>query len=125
MRRLSQSPRHLHALAFDDDGLALDPEQLLDGAIELLVAAFAEVVVADDAFTVGEVQRRPVVVGEGAPDFVVVVDDDRVGDRSLRSRAPNAVDVVLKGELGRVDADHHQTVVAVGLRPRADVGLGA
>jgi hypothetical protein len=44
----------------------------------LLVASFAEVVVADDAVGVDEVERRPVVVVEGAPDLVVVVDRDRV-----------------------------------------------
>jgi hypothetical protein len=34
------------------------------------------VVVADDAVGVDEVQRRPVVVVEGAPNCVVVVDRD-------------------------------------------------
>jgi len=42
----------------------------------LLVASFADVVVADDAVGVDEVQRRPVVVVEGAPNCVVVVDRD-------------------------------------------------
>jgi hypothetical protein len=34
---------------FDADELALDAEQPLDGALGLLVASFADVVVADDA----------------------------------------------------------------------------
>ena len=72
---------------------------------------------------VDEVERRPVVVVEGAPDRVVVVDRDRVVDRSLLDRPPHAVDVVLERELRRVDADDDQPVVAVGLRPRADVRL--
>jgi hypothetical protein len=58
------------------------------------------VVVANDAVRVDEVQRRPVVVVEGAPDFVVVVDRDRVVDPSLLGRLPHAVDLVLEGELG-------------------------
>ena len=82
---------------------------------ELLVASFAEVVVADDAVAVGEVQRRPRVVRERAPDLVVVVDRDRVVDRSLLRCASHAFDVVLEGELGRVDADDDQPVVAVGV----------
>ena len=73
----------LHAEALDRDELALDAEQALDHALRFLVASFAEVVVADDAVGVDEVERRPVVVVEGAPDRVVVVDRDRVVDRSL------------------------------------------
>jgi hypothetical protein len=65
-----------YAEPFDADELALDAEQPLDGALGLLVASFADVVVTDDAVGVDEVQRRPVVVVEGAPDFVVVVDRD-------------------------------------------------
>jgi hypothetical protein len=38
------------------DELALDAEQPLDDALRLLVASFAEVVVADDAVRVDEVQ---------------------------------------------------------------------
>ena len=49
-----------------------------------LVRALAEVVVADAPLGVGEVQRRPVVVAERAPDRVVVVDRDRVVDPHRR-----------------------------------------
>jgi hypothetical protein len=83
------------------------------------------VLVADDALAVDEVERRPVVVGEGVPDRVVVVLGDGVVDPALLVGLAHEVDVVLEGELGRVDADDDQPVVAVGLRPRADVGLGA
>ena len=64
---------------------------------------------------VDEVQRRPVVVGEGAPDLVVVVDRDRVVDRSLvvARRTPSMS--CSKENSGRVDADDDQPVVAVGL----------
>ena len=88
-----------------------------------LVATFAEVVVGDDAARVDEAQRRPIVVGEGVPDHVVVVERGRVVDRSFLRCAPHAVDLVLERELGRVDSDDDQPVVAVGLRPRTDVRL--
>jgi hypothetical protein len=78
-------------------------------------------VVADDAVGVDEVQRRPVVVVEGAPDRVVVVDRDRVVDPSLRRRQPHTVELVLEGELRGVDADDDQPVGSVGLGPGADV----
>src|SRR4051812_22992468 len=107
--------RGLYAKPFDRDELAIEAEQPLDQPLRLLVASFAEVLILDDALGVDEVQRRPVVVREGAPDFVVIVDRDWVVDRSLVCRAPHAVDVVLEGELWRVDADDDQPVVAIGL----------
>src|SRR5918999_1565824 len=85
------------------------------------MASVAEVVIADDAVRVDEVQRRPVAVRERTPDLVVVVDRDRVVDRALPRRASHAVDLVLEGELGRVDADDDQPNVSVGPRPRAHV----
>jgi hypothetical protein len=65
-----------YAEPFDADELALGAEQPLDGALGLLVVSFADVAVTDDAVGVDEVQRRPVVVVEGAPNCVVVVDRD-------------------------------------------------
>ena len=82
----------LDAEPLDGDQLALDAEQLLDHALGLLVPAFTEVVIADDAVAVDEVQRRPVVVVEGAPDLVVVVERDRIVDPSLRDRLPHPVE---------------------------------
>src|SRR3954447_1568665 len=84
--------RRLHTASFDGGEFALNTQQALDDPLELLVAAFAEVMVADDSAPVGEVEGRPVVVGEGAPDLVVVVDSDRVVDLPLPCGAPHAVD---------------------------------
>jgi hypothetical protein len=113
----------LHAERLDRHELALDAEQLLDDALRSLVAPFAEVLIADDAVPVGEVERGPVAVGEGVPDRVVVVGGDRVIDRSHGRGPAHALDLVLEGELRGVDADDEQAVVAVGPRPRADIGL--
>jgi hypothetical protein len=63
----------------------------LSPAVTLTGPAFAEVLVADDAVRVDEVQRRPVAVGERAPDLVGVVDRDRVVDLALLGRLPHAV----------------------------------
>jgi len=87
------------------------------------VASFAEMLVADDAVGVDEVEGRPVVVAEGAPDFVVVVDDDRIVDPALLDRLPYGFDLVLEGELGRMDTDDEQLVVPVGLRPGTHIRL--
>src|SRR5258705_12823484 len=94
----------LNADPFNGDELAVNAEQPLDDAPRLLVAALAEVLVADDALRIDEVERRPVVVVEGAPDGVVVVDRDRVVDPAFLRGLPDTVDVVLEGELWRVDA---------------------
>ena len=113
----------LHAQSLDRGELALDAEQPLDDALRVLVATLAEVLIADDATHVDEVEGRPEVVGERAPDRVVVVDRDRVVDRSIHGRVADEFDVVLEGELRRVDSDHDQPVLSVRLRPRADVRL--
>src|SRR5262245_33491653 len=111
------------AHALDGDRLSIDAEKLLDQALRFLVAPFTEILVADDAFPVDEIQRRPVVVVEGAPDAVVVVDRDRISDASRLHCLPDAVDLVLERELRCVDADDDQPVVAVRLPPRAYVWL--
>src|SRR4051794_14921638 len=113
----------LHADPVDGDGLALDAEQPLDDELRLLVASFAEVLVADDPVRVDEVERRPVVVVEGAPDLVVAVEHDRVVDPSRLRRAPHAIDFLLERELRGVDSDDDQSVASVGLRPGTDVRL--
>ena len=53
---------------------------------DLVVVAFAEMVVADLALGIDEVVRRPVAVVEGAPDRVVVVDRDGIVDLEIRDR---------------------------------------
>jgi hypothetical protein len=113
----------LNADPFDGEELALDAEQPLDDALRLRVASFSEVLVADEAVRVDEVERRPVVVVEGAPHRVIVVDRHRIVDLALPRRLPHAIDLVLERELRRVDSDHDQPVVSVALRPGADVRL--
>jgi hypothetical protein len=73
------------------------------------------VLVPNHAVRVDEVERRPVVVVERAPELVAVVDSDRIVDCSLLGRLAHAVDLVFERELRRVDSDDHQPVVSVGL----------
>src|SRR5215212_8710340 len=54
----------LDALTLNGDRLPLDVKQPLDAVLGLLVASLAEVLVADAAVHVDEVERGPVVVGE-------------------------------------------------------------
>jgi hypothetical protein len=115
----------LHAEPFDIRELTLDSEQLLDESLRLVVSSFAEVLIADHSVWIDEVERRPIVIVECSPDFIVVVDHDRIIDRSFLRRQLHPVDLVLEGELRRMDSKHDQPVIAVGLRPRPDVRFRA
>src|SRR5215211_7468182 len=68
------------AAGFDTSGLPVHAQQSLDRSLGLLVGALAEVVEPDTPVAIDEVDGRPVVVLERAPDGEVVVDDDRVAD---------------------------------------------
>src|SRR2546423_11946219 len=85
-------------------------KQLLDDHLRLLVLALAEVMMPDPPLRVGEVQRGPVVVVEGGPYPVVVVDRDRVIDPHVTHGAADVLRIVLEPELGGVHADHDQPV---------------
>src|SRR5829696_9163967 len=74
-------------------------QQLLQDHLGLLVFALAELVVPNLPLGVDEVEGRPVVVVEGAPDRVVVVDRDRVVDPQVRDGSADIVEVVLDVEL--------------------------
>ena len=120
----------LHAAGIHGDQIRADAagagvgQQLLQDHLGLLIAALAEAMVADLALGVDEVEGRPVVVVEGSPDRVVVVDRDRVVDPQLLDGAADVVEVVLDVEFGGVDADDHQSLVGVLVGPGAEVGKG-
>jgi hypothetical protein len=100
-------------------------KQSLHDHFGLFVVAFTEAVVADLSLGVDEVQGWPVVVGEGTPDRIVVVDHDRVVDPQVPDGSADVVQVVLEVELGRVHANDHESVLLVPLGPGADIGEGA
>jgi hypothetical protein len=98
---------------------------LLQDHLGLFVAALAKAMVSNPALVVDGVQGRPVVVVEGAPDPVVVVDRDRVVDTQVLDLSADVVEVVLDVELRGVHADHDQPLILVLLGPGADIGKGA
>jgi hypothetical protein len=97
-------------------------QQLLDDHFRLLVFAFAEMVMPDMPLRVGEVQRGPVVVVEGTPYRVVVVDRDREVDPHAFHSAVDIVHIVLEPEFRRVYPDNHQSVARVFPGPGPDIG---
>ena len=78
--------------------------------------------VADMAFGIDEVVGRPILVEEGAPDGKVVVDGDGIVDLQGGDRFLDIGDLLFEREFRRVHADHDQALVAVCLRPGADIG---
>src|ERR687890_2427758 len=80
-------------------------DHLRDGVLSL-----AEVVVADHSLLICDVERRPVVIGEGTPDGVVAIERDRVIHPHVLGGRDHVVDVLLDAELGRVNPDHGQAM---------------
>ena len=81
-------------------------------------------VVTDLPPGVDEVVGGPVLVLERPPDGELIVHGDRIGDSKALDVLADVGLGLLKGELGRVHADHHQTLVLVLLSPGTDVGDG-
>ncbi len=108
-----------------DVGLAGLRQKLLDHPLGTVVIAFTEVMVAHAPLGIDEIMRRPILVFEGAPDGIVVIDGDGIGDLEIADRLLDVVDVLLECELRRMHADHHQPLILVLFRPGADIGNGA
>ena len=111
--------RHLGAFGLDGHErrievfLARFAKQLLNNHLRHGVLALAEVVVADPSLLIGDVERRPEVVGEGAPYGVVAIERNRVIHPHLPGGRDHVVDVALEAELGRMNPDHAQALILV------------
>src|SRR5262249_24179524 len=100
-------------------------EQRLQDLFRLFVFTLAELLVADFALRVDEVERRPVLIPERAPDPVLAVDGDRIADAHRLYGVAYRVDFAFERKLRRVHAEHYQALVLVLLAPRTDVGMRA
>src|SRR5579884_227163 len=100
-------------------------QQVLNNLFRLFVGTLAVVMIAKMPLGIDEIEGRPIVVRESVPDRIVVIDRDGIRDPHVLSGPAHVLEVVLKGELRRVDADHHHAVLLVFLGPRADIGQGA
>jgi len=56
---------------------------------------------------------------------VVIVDHDGIVDIPFLRGLADIVEIVLEGEFGGVDADHHQSLVLIFFSPGPDIGKGA
>src|SRR5215475_1943777 len=78
--------------------------------------------VADPSLSIREIERWPVRVVKGSPDRVVAVDDDRIFNAHGFENSSNVFHVLLKRELRRVYADHHESMVFVFRGPGTNIG---
>jgi hypothetical protein len=101
-------------------GHARFAEQTLNGVFRPVVLALAELMLTNASPRVDEIERRPVVVVEGAPDCVVAVERDRVLDAHLSRSPTDVLDIALESKLRRMDADHDQPLPIL-LRPGAHI----
>ncbi len=130
LRRLERPPvgGHLEPDGVDVHEILIDvfharvQEELLDRHLDRGVLTLAEVVVTDPSVDVGDVDGRPEVVRERAPDRVVGVECDRKLDPEVARLAYDVVDVSLEPELRRVHPDDGEAGVAVLRRPGPDIG---
>src|ERR1700758_5282630 len=97
------------------------PQQLLDGYFRLCVGALAELLMPQVTRSVDEIQSRPVLVLERVPYDMAAVHRNGVADRHVVHRPADVRDIFLEYELRRVDADHHQSLTFIFVRPRTDV----
>src|ERR1700722_2094078 len=88
---------------------------------------------ANPSLRVDDIERGPELVIEGVPYVIVAVDRNRIVDSDFLRRSAYVIRVLLEGKLGRMYADHHQSLVlvflgpCVNVRPRAspvDAGVG-
>src|SRR3712207_3403056 len=97
------------------------PRSTLFPYTTLFRSTLAEVVVADASLLIRDVQRWPVVIGEGAPDGVVAIERNRVIHPHLLGGRDHVVDVALEAELGRMNPDHAQALILVFRGPLTHV----
>ena len=80
-------------------------EQPRDGAVDLLVLAFAVVLEYDFSALIDNVLRRPILVAIGVPGLRVVVLRDRIGNSMPLQRGLDVGCRSLERKFRRVDAE--------------------
>src|SRR4051812_26578293 len=97
-------------------------QQLLNNPFRAFVFALAELVMSNMSLWIDEIQGRPIFVVEGAPYRMVAIDRDRISHSHVLHRPADMVNVFLESKLGRVHANHHQSLILVLLSPCAHIG---
>ena len=87
--------------------------------------ALTEVVIALPPLRIEEVVRRPVIVLERRPHDQLVIERDGVADVQILDRLAHIIGIAFEGEFRGMDADHHQSIVGIGVVPGAHIGNGA
>jgi hypothetical protein len=83
----------------------------------LLILALAENAVPDALLRIHKIKRRPILVIKSAPNRMVVIDRNWIGNMHVLYCPAKVVYGFLKGELGRMDADRDQPRLYIFSRP--------
>ena len=95
---------------------------MLKNPFRLFVCALSKVVMSKMPLCIDEIEGWPIVVRESMPDGLVVIYRDGILDPPVPGCLANVLNVVFKGELRRVYADHHQSLLLVFLGPCTHIG---
>src|SRR5439155_26409271 len=81
-------------------GISGFAQQLLNDRFRALVLAFPELVMADLAVRIDDIDGRPIVIGECLPYRVVAVDRNGILDPKHLERRADVIDVLLNPNSG-------------------------
>jgi hypothetical protein len=95
--------------------LACRIEQALDGALDLIILAFAGVAENDAAVLVDDILGRPVLIAPGVPGRIIVVLRDRIGDAMPFQRCQHIAGRPFERKFRGVDANDDKPPLLVGL----------
>src|SRR5579883_212204 len=115
-RRLRSGSRDLSIAAERQLRMTLF-KQLLDMILSLVVFSLPEVAITDATHCVDEIIRGPELIAERPPDYIIVVEQDGIGDVELLHRAPHIAGIFFEGELRSMNAKNNEAGVLISIRP--------
>lgn len=78
--------------------------------------------ISDASPRIDEVVGWPIAIVEAAPDRMIVIERDRIGDAKITHGLRDVFGIPFEGELGRVNADHDKAGRPVLRFPGSDIG---
>src|SRR6516165_11725258 len=90
-------------------------QQTSDGALDLVILAFAGVTEDDVTMLVDDILGRPVLIAPGVPGRRIVVLGYWIGDAMPLQRGLHIARRPFERKFRSVDADDHESFVLIGL----------
>ena len=99
-------------------------QQLPDQFLRLVVVSLSKMMAAYMPLRINEIMRRPVLIVEGLPDGVVVIEGHRIFNPEVAHGTLYITFVLLECEFRRVNPEHDQSVILVLFIPARHVRQG-